>query len=61
MPTDVSMRGVRMPDELYLKLKSIAQQEGRSYNQQAVYILKKFVENYEKEHGKITADTTAYW
>ena len=56
MPSSVPMRGLRMTDELYLKLKYIAEKENRSYNQEAVYILKKFVEEYEKENGTIPVD-----
>ena len=53
MPSAVPMRGLRMPDELYLKLKYIAKSENRSYNQQAVYILQQFVSNYEERNGII--------
>lgn len=53
MPSNVPMRGLRMSDELYLKLRSIAKMENRSYNQEAVYILQKYVAEYEKEHGVI--------
>lgn len=53
MPSSIPMRGLRMEDELYLKLKYIAKRENRSYNQEAVYILKSFVENYEKSNGPI--------
>ena len=57
MPSSVPMRGLRMPDELYLKLKHIAEKDNRSYNQEAVYILKCYVENYEKEYGTIKVNT----
>lgn len=57
MPSNVPMRGLRMADELYLKLKAIAKLENRSYNQEAVYILQKFVEEYEKTHGAIDVNT----
>ena len=57
MPSNVPMRGLRMPDELYLKLKFIAEKENRSYNQEAVFVLKQFVEAYEQEHGVIFVDT----
>ena len=57
MPSKVPMRGLRMPDELYLKLRFIAKEENRSYNQEAVYILQQFVSAYEKKHGEITVDT----
>lgn len=53
MPSAVPMRGLRMPDELYLKLKYIAKSENRSYNQQAVYILQQFVSDYEERNGII--------
>jgi hypothetical protein len=53
MPSVVPMRGLRMSDELYLKLKEIARQENRSYNQEAVYILGQFVKEYEKLNGEI--------
>ena len=57
MPSNVPMRGLRIEDELYLKLKWIAKKENRSYNQQAVYILSQFVERYEKENGFISVQT----
>ena len=57
MPSNVPMRGLRMTDELYLKLKAIAKMENRSYNQEAVHILQKYVADYEKEHGNINVDT----
>ena len=56
MPSAVPMRGLRMNDELYLKLKHIANTENRSYNQQAVFVLMKYVEEYEKEHGTISVN-----
>lgn len=56
MASSISMRGLRIPDELYLKLRYIAKTENRSYNQEAMHILQKFVEEYEKEHGKIEVD-----
>ena len=57
MPSNIPMRGLRMADELYLKLKAIAKLENRSYNQEAVYILQKFVAEYEKTHGTIDVNT----
>lgn len=53
MPSNIPMRGLRMPDDLYLKLKTIAKLENRSYNQQAVHILQNYVAEYEKENGEI--------
>lgn len=57
MPSNMPMRGLRMPDELYMKLKYLAVKHNRSYNQEAVYILKCYVEQYEHEYGIISVDT----
>lgn len=61
MPSSVPMRGLRMEDELYLKLKYLASKDSRSYNQEAVYILKSYVEKYESEHGVIEVDADALY
>lgn len=53
MPSNVPMRGLRMPDELYLKIRYLANKDSRSYNQEAVHILKSYVEEYEKLNGTI--------
>lgn len=57
MPSNIPMRGLRMPDELYLKLRYIASKDNRSYNQEAVYILRKYVEEYEAQNGTIFVNT----
>lgn len=57
MPSNIPLRGVRMEDELYLKLRRIAEMENRSFNQEAVFILKQYVSRYEKENGEIAVDT----
>lgn len=54
MPSAVPLRGIRMQDELYLKLKWIAKHENRSFNQQAVRILQQFVADYETQNGLIS-------
>lgn len=61
MASLIPLRGVRMKDELYLKLKAIAKIEKRSFNQQAVLIFEEFVTQYEKKHGKISIDTDALY
>ena len=43
----------RCDDELYLKVKYIAQQQERSWNAQACWILRQFVLDYERVNGKI--------
>lgn len=57
MPSSVPLRGVRMNDELYLKLRYIAKLENRSYNQEAVHILQQYVAKYEQQNGPITVST----
>lgn len=57
MPSNVPMRGLRISDELYLKLKKIAEKENRSYNKQAAYILQQYVDKYELVNGIIEIDT----
>lgn len=57
MPSNIPLRGVRMEDELYLKLRRIAEMENRSFNQEAVFILRQYVIRYEKENGEIVVDT----
>ena len=39
---------IRIPEELRDKLKEISEQEERSINAQMVYILKIYIEEYEK-------------
>ena len=39
---------VRVPEEIWEKIREISEHEERSMNAQIVYILKKFVEDYEK-------------
>lgn len=39
---------IRIPEELWDKLKEISEQEERSINAQMVYILKKYIEEYER-------------
>lgn len=43
-----------MDDELYQKLRCIASRDSRSFNQEAVLILRRYVAAYESEHGEIT-------
>lgn len=39
---------IRIPEEIWNLIKKISEEEERSVNAQIVYILKKFVEEYEK-------------
>ena len=44
---------LRISDELNNKLVEIAKSEGRSKNKHIEYILKKYVESYQENNGKI--------
>ena len=53
MPSDLPRLTVRMEKELIDKVNILAKEESRSTNQQIVYILKKYVEQYEQDNGRI--------
>ena len=55
MPSDLPRLTVRMEQELVNKINKIAQEENRSTNQEIVYAVKKYVEQYEKEHGHVNS------
>lgn len=59
MATALPLRGLRLDDELYQKIVYIAKLESRSFNQEATYILKRFVAEYENAHGSIPVTTAA--
>lgn len=42
--------GLRLEEELYEKLKTLANMEGRSLNNLAEYIIRRFVAEYESQH-----------
>ena len=44
---------IRFDRELLDKFHVVADYEGRSLNAQVVYMVRKLVEQFEKEHGKI--------
>lgn len=53
MPSAVPQRGVRIEDTLYDKLRALAVKDNRSFNQEVVYILRLYLDQYENEHGEI--------
>lgn len=53
MPSDLPRLTVRMEKELIDKVNILAKKESRSTNQQIIYILKKYLEQYEQENGRI--------
>lgn len=44
---------IRLEEEIFLKVKTIAEKEKRSLNGQLEYFLEKCVEQYEKDNGLI--------
>ncbi|MBR4078374.1 MAG: hypothetical protein IKK17_07190 [Oscillospiraceae bacterium] len=45
--------GLRIDSETHGKLQYIARYEGRSINGEVLYLIRREIERYEKEHGKI--------
>ena len=45
--------GIEIDPVLHRKLKYVAEYEGRSINGQILYLVRKCIEGYEKEHGEI--------
>lgn len=42
---------IRIPEELWNKIKEISEKEERSINSQIIYILKTYAEEYEKREN----------
>lgn len=55
MPSDLPRLTVRMDQEFIDKINKIAKRENRSTNQQITYIIKKYIEQYEQENGRINS------
>ncbi len=55
MPSDLPRLTVRMEKELIDKVNILAKKETRSTNQQIIYIVKKYIEQYEQENGRINS------
>ena len=45
--------GLRIDSVLQYKLHYRSQYEGRSANGEVIYLIRKAIEDYEKQHGKI--------
>ena len=45
--------GIEVYPELHRKLHYIAKYEGRSANGQILYLIRRCIQEFEKEHGKI--------
>ena len=44
--------GLRIDSELHYKLHYISQYEGRSANGEVIYLIRKAIEDFEKQHGR---------
>lgn len=53
MASKVPLRGLRIEDDLYNKVCYLAKMENRSFNQEATWIIMRFVADYEQKHGPI--------
>lgn len=56
MSSNLPRLTVRMNQDLIDKINKISEQEKRSTNQQIVYVIEKYIQQYEKEHGKINTE-----
>ncbi len=45
--------GLRIDSELHYKLHYISKYYGRSANGQVIYLIRKAIEDFESEHGRI--------
>ena len=45
--------GIEIDPDLHKKIKYISEYEGRSMNGQILYLVRKCIENFEKQHGVI--------
>ena len=48
--------GIRIDDELHFKLHYISKAEVRSANGEILYLIRREIERFEKEHGKIEVE-----
>lgn len=56
MPSNMPQFTVRVDNELLRKFRYVAEYNARSANREAEVLFKDHVEQFEKEHGKITFD-----
>lgn len=49
--------GLRIDDKLLKKFRYACEYEGRSANSQILYLIRRFIADYEKEHGTINFET----
>lgn len=54
MPVNKIQTGLRIDEVTYAKLKTLSENESRSLNNFVEYIIKKYISDYESEHGTIS-------
>lgn len=55
MATSKIQTGLRLEETLYCKVKSLSEQEGRSINNLIEFIVRRYISEYESEHGSLPA------
>jgi len=55
MPTKKPVIQTVIDEEIYKKFKNICEKEDRTESKMAAIIIKQYVEQYEKEHGRIAS------
>lgn len=50
--------GIRIDEEMHFKLHYISKYEGRSANGQILYLIRKNIQEFEKEYGEIKQNET---
>ena len=48
--------GLRIDHELHYKLHYISRYEGRSANGEVIYLIRRAIEDFEKQHGEIVKE-----
>ena len=61
MPSLKPQRNLRIDDDLYLKIKHIADENSRSFNKEVEFILKNVVKEYEQQHGEIKVNSDDFY
>jgi metal-responsive CopG/Arc/MetJ family transcriptional regulator len=53
MPSELPLIQLRLPKEIIIKIDKISAKEVRSRTGQIEFILRKFIDDYEKQNGSI--------
>ena len=57
MATTKVQTGLRIDEAMYEKLVYLAKEQGRSLNNMTEYIIRCYLNQYEREHGRIPIQT----